>query len=117
MGMFKTTHFALKKVQAHEESSLVDVEAEENQEAPVPIVTHVNNCFCSQFFLMLKCTSTISKYTTLKDCICTSLTFPTFSRKSSVNTGDFRIARGTTMKNILMKVWKRLCPNHFSRGE
>ena len=62
---------------------------------------------------MLKSTSTISKFTTLMDCVRTNLTFPTFSREPSLNTTEFCTARGTTMKNFLMKLWKRYCLNFF----
>ena len=54
-------------------------EDEKEQEAPFLLVTHVNNVLHS-FFPMLKCTSTINKFTTLMDCMRTSLTFPTTSR-------------------------------------
>ena len=62
---------------------------------------------------MLRCTSTISIFTTLMDCMRTNLAFPTNSRKPSVNTREFCTARGTIMKNFLMKVWKHLCRNFF----
>ena len=66
---------------------------------------------------MLKCTSTISKFKTLMDCVRTNPKFPTTSRELSLNTRDFCIAKGTTMKNFLMKLWKRLCLKLFSQGE
>ena len=66
---------------------------------------------------MLKWTSTISKFTTLMDCIRTSLTFPTTSREPSRSTREFCTSRGMTMKNFLMKLWTRLCLNLFSQGE
>ena len=66
---------------------------------------------------MLKCISTISKFTTLMDCMRTNLTNPTTSRGSSLNTWEFCTARCTTMKKFLMKLWKRLCLNIFSQGE
>ena len=73
--------------------------------------------FCTQFFPMLKCSSTNNKFTTLTDCMRTNLTFRTTSREPSLNTREFCTARGTTLKNFLMKLWKRLCPNLFSQGE
>ena len=73
--------------------------------------------FCTQCFPMLKCTSTVSKSTTLMDCIRTNLTFSTTSRGAPCKTREFCTARGTTMKNFLMKLWKHLCLNLFSRGE
>ena len=53
------------------------------------------------FFPMLKCTSTINKFTTLMDCMRTNLTFPTTSREPSLNTREFCTARGRTMKNFI----------------
>ena len=47
----------------------------------------------------------------------TNLTFPTTSREPSPNTREFCTAKGTTLKNFLMKLWKRLCLNLFSQGE
>ena len=73
--------------------------------------------YALSFFPMLTCTSTISKFTTLEDCMRTNLTFPTASREPSLNTSEFCTATGTTMKNFLMKLWKRLCRNLFSQGE
>ena len=43
---------------------------------------------------MLKCTSTISKFTTLMDCMRISLTFPTTSRGPILKTREFCTARG-----------------------
>ena len=71
--------------------------------------------FCTQFFPMLRCTSTTSKFITLTDCMRTSFTFPTTSRGPSLNTTEFCIARGTTMKNFWTTIWKCLCLNFFSR--
>ena len=62
---------------------------------------------------MLKCTSTINKVTTLMDCMRRSLTFPTTSGEPSLSTREFCTARGSTMKNFLMKLWKRLWLNLF----
>ena len=62
---------------------------------------------------MLKCTSTISKFKTLKDCMRTNITFPATSGQPSLNTREFWTARRTTMENFLMKLWKRLCLNLF----
>ena len=47
----------------------------------------------------------------------TNLTFPKISSEPSLNTREICTARGTTMKNFLMKLWKRLCLNLFSKGE
>ena len=39
------------------------------------------------------------------------------ARAQVQKTREFCIARGTTMKNFLMKLWKRLCLNLFSKRE
>ena len=41
-------------------------------------------------------------------CMRTNLILPTTSSEPSLNTREFCTARGTTMKNILMKLWKHL---------
>ena len=69
------------------------------------------------FLPMLNCRSTINKFTTPMDCMRTNLIFPTTSRELSLNTREFCTARGTTTKNLLMKLWRRLCLNLFSQGE
>ena len=43
--------------------------------------------------------------------------FPTTSMEPSLNTREFWTARGTTMKNFWMKLWKRLSLKFFSLGE
>ena len=63
------------KKEPKEEAKAEEGETAE-KEAPVPLVTHVNN-FCINFFPVLKCTSTISKFKTLMDCMRTNFTFPT----------------------------------------
>ena len=62
---------------------------------------------------MLKCESTISKFTTVMDCMCTNRIFPKTSREPSLDTREFCTARGTTMKNFLIKLRKRFCLNLF----
>ena len=47
------------------------------------------------------------------DCLRTNITFPTTSREPFPNTREFCTARGTTVKNFRMKLWKRLCLNVF----
>ena len=83
----------------HKEEAKAEEEETAEEEAPVPLVTHVNNLLHS-FFPILKCTSTISKFTTLMDCMRANLTFPTTSREPSWNTREFSTARGTTKKNF-----------------
>ena len=72
----------------HIEEAKADKEATaaEEQEVPVPPVTHVNNIFRSIFS---RCTSTIRKFTTLMDCMLTNLTFSTFSRGPSLRSRDY----------------------------
>ena len=91
-------------------------EEETAEEATVALVTHVNNIFHS-IFSTLMCTSTISKFTTLMDCMCTNLAFPKTSKEPSLNTMESCTARDTTMKKSLMKLWKRLWLSFFSQGE
>ena len=86
------------------------------EDAPVPLITHVNNILHS-FFPMLKFTSTINKLTIPMVFMRTNLIFPTTSREPFLNTRGFCTARGTTMKIFLMKLWKRLCLNLFPQGE
>ena len=107
----KTKKSRKREAKADEEDT-----AEQEHEAPVPLVTH-QKTFCIQFFLMLKCKSTASNFTSLMDCMRTSLIFPTTSRGLSVNTKVFCTARDTTMRNFLKKLWQRLCLHHFLEGE
>ena len=66
---------------------------------------------------MLKFTSIFSKFTIEMDCMLSSPTFPTTSREPSLIKREFCTARGTTMKNFLMNLWKRPRLNVFSQGE
>ena len=100
----------------HKEETKAEEDQTAEEESPFPLDTHVNNILHS-IFLMLKCTSTISNFTTLMDCMRTNLTFPTISREPPLNTREFCTAPGMTMKNFLMKLWKRLCLNLFSQRE
>ena len=92
----------------HKEEAKPEEEEMAEEDDPVPLVTHVNNILHSinnQF--TMKFTSTISKFTTLMDCMRTNRIIPTTSREPSLKTKEFCSARGTTMKNFLMKLWKR----------
>ena len=95
--------YITKEVKKGEAKAEEEETAEE--EVPVPLVTHVNN-ICTHFFQMLKCMLTISKFTTIIGYMRTILTFPKTSREPSLNTREFCTAKGTTMKNLLMKLWK-----------
>ena len=98
----------------HKENAKAEEEETVDDDAPVSLVTHVNNILHFIFFPLLKCTSTINKFTTLLDCMRTNLIIPTTSREPSLNTRKFCTVRGTTLKNFLMNLWKRLCLNFFS---
>ena len=97
----------------HKEEAKAEDEETQKEEAPVSLVTHVNNILNSVF-------SNVEVYfnnqQTLMDCMRTNLTFPTTSREPSLILREFCTARCTTMKNFLMKLWKRLCLNLFSQG-
>ena len=93
----------VKKERQQETKADEEATEEEEREAPIPLVNHVNNTLHS-IFSNVKCTSIISKFTTLMDCMRTNLTFPTIWRDPSLNTREFCTARATTMKNFLMKL-------------
>ena len=65
----------------------------------------------------LRCTSTISRFTTLMDYMGKSLAIPTTSRRTSLKTRKFCTMRDMTMKNFLKKLSKNLFLNVFSQGE
>ena len=112
----------------HKEEAKAEEEKTVEEEAPVPLVTHVNKILHSIFSNVEEY---INKFTFLMDYMGTNLTFPTISREPSLNTREFFTANflmktihhcdyeifTATMKNFLMKLWKRLCLNLFSQGE
>ena len=65
----------------------------------------------ASFFPMLKRTSTIRKFTILMDCMRTNPTFPTTSREPSLNTREFRTARGTTLSEPFFTRRMNINPN------
>ena len=87
----------------HKEEAKADEEETAEEDAPVPLVTLVNNILHS-IFSDVEVYITIIKFTTLMVYMRTSLTFPTTSREPSLNTRELCSARGTTMKNILTKL-------------
>ena len=100
-----------------EENAVDDTTDEEMEEDhSVPLVTHVNK-LCIQFFLLLRCKSTISKPTTLMDCMRTSLTLPKTSSEPVLSTRKFCTAKGMTIKYLLMKLWNLPSPKRFSLTE
>ena len=96
----------------HNEVSKADEEqtAEEEEEAPVPLVNHVDSILHSIF---LVCRSTISSFKSQMDSIRTNPIFPTTLRELSVNTKGFCTARVTTMRIFPMRFWKHFCLNPF----
>ena len=61
--------------------------------------------------------STISNFTTLIDCMRASPRLPTTSRRPILNTSEFFIVEGMTMKEVLMSVWTHPCLNPLSQGK
>ena len=82
----------------HKEDAKADVKtaaaSEEDEEPPVPLVTHVNNILHS-IVTMLKFSWKINIYTIQVDSMSTSPTIPKTSRRQSLSTWEFCIARGT----------------------
>ena len=98
------TYNSKERKKAHKEEAKADVETEEEQRAAVVLVTHVNNILHS-YFPNLRCSSTISKFTTLMNRMRTIHTFRTTSGDPSQNTRKFCSAKGTIKKNLLVKLW------------
>ena len=98
----------------HKKEAKAEEEETTEEDDPVPLVTHVNHILHS---IVSNVEVYINNQQTLMDCMRTNLTFPTFSREPSLNTREFRTARGTTMKNFLRKLWKFFCLSLFSQGE
>ena len=87
--------------------------AEEAQEPPVPLVTHVNNIW--HFFPMLMCAFTISILTTQMDSMRTHLTFRATSSVASLKTRVFCTERAQTLRIFLMAIRKGLRQNFLSK--
>ena len=98
----------------HEEEVKADVETEEveEQEAPVPLVIHVNNILHSTF-------SNVEVYIKNQRIYNSNGLYAHKSYISNHFKGaiseykGFCIARGTTMKTFLMKLWSRFCLSLF----
>ena len=84
---------------------------------PVPLVNDATNNLQSILFLMLTCTSTISKSTTLMDGMHTTPTIQTTSREPFPNGKESCTAEGMTLKSLLMRLWRFRCLNPFSQGK
>ena len=101
----------------HKEEAKAEEEETAEEDAPVPLVTHVNNILHSIFsndevYINNQQTYNSNGLYAHKNCI-----FPTTSREPSLKTREFCNSRGTTTKNFLMKLWKRLCLKLFSHVE
>ena len=116
MSWLRNLQYQRIKKEEHKEEAKAEEEETAVEDDPVPLVTHVNNILHS-VFPMLKSTSTINNFTTLKACMRTNRIFPEISREPSPNTRKFCTARDTTKKKFLVKLWKRLCLNLFLQGE
>ena len=116
---YKSTELK-KGAQKHKEEAKVDVKtaaaSEGGEEPPAPLVTHVNNILHS-FVTMLKFTLKINIYTIQMDSLSTSPTIPKTSRRQSLSTWEFCIARGTTLNNFWTNLRNRLCLSLFSQRE
>ena len=109
------TYYTKEVKREHKEEAKAEEEETAEKEAQVRLVTHVNNILHSIFSNFEVYINNQQIYN--PNCMRTSLTFPTTSRQPSLNTRDFCTARGTTIKNFLMKFWKRFWLNLFSLGE
>ena len=104
--------------QEHKEERKAEEEETAEEDDPVPLVTHVKNILHSIFsnvevYINNQQNYNYSGLYALKSYISNL----TNSREPSLNTREFCTARGTTMKNFQMKLWKLLCLNLFSQGE
>ena len=102
----------------HKKGTKTDEEltAEEEQETPFSLVTHVNNILHSIFPNVEVYINNQQIYNS--NWLSGYKSFVSYHFKMpSLTTMEFCTAMGTTMKIILIRVWKRLCLNHFSQGE
>ena len=109
------TYNAKEVKKDHKQGAKV-IEETEDEEIPVPLVTHVFSTLHSDF-PMLRRTSTISKFTNHLDSTPTSNTFPTTSREPSLRIREFCTTKGTTKKFFQAQLRKRLSLNIILQGE
>ena len=100
----------------HKEEAKKDDPLEKEEEAAVPLVTHVNNILHSivsnvEVYITNQQTYNSNGLYAHKSYICNNFkgTISEYNRVLH--------CEGTTMKNFLMKLWKRLCLNLFPQGE
>ena len=100
----------------HKEEVKAEEEETAEEDDPVPLVTHVNNILHSIF-------SNVEVYINNQQMYNSNGLYAHKSYISNNFKGAISEYKGvlhcedTTIKNFLMKSWKRLCLNHFSRGE
>ena len=77
----------------------------------------IDTTFCSEFFPVLRCISSIIRVTNQMDSMWTSTTFPATSKEPSLDTKWFFTARGTSKKTFLRRLGKYFCLNTFFQGD
>ena len=100
----------------HEEEAKSEEEETAEEDALVPLVTHVNNTLHSIFSNVEVYVNNQQIYNSNALYAHKSYMFNNF-KEPSLNTSEFCTAKGTTMKNFVMKLWELLCLNLFSQGE
>ena len=99
-----------------EEVKADEEETAEEEDAPVPLVTRVNNVLRSMFpnvevYINNQQTYNSNGFYARKSYISNN------SREPYLNTREFCTSRGTTMTIFLMNLWNRLCLKLFPKGE
>ena len=93
-----------------------EAKAEEGEEAPVPLVTHVNNILCSIFSNVKVYINNQQIYNYNGLFAHKSYISNNFKGVISENKGVLH-CEGYEYEELLMKLWKRLCLNFFSQEE
>ena len=83
--------------------------------APVNLVTHIIT-LCKQYFSIVE-VYIKNKVALQKDTMRTGHTFPTTSRKRSMNSREFGPANCMTMKNVKIRLCTHVCLNSYSKTE
>ena len=112
------TYNTIEVRQEHKEEGKAEEEEMAEEDAPVPLVTHVNKILHSIF-------SNVEVYINNQQIYNSNGLYAhksyisklKLSREPSLKTREFCTARGTTMKNLQIKLWQLLCLNLFSQGE
>ena len=103
----------------HKEEAKTDEKAEADQEqgAPVPLVTNVNIILLSISTNVEVHINNQKKTFQFQWTMRTDLIFATNSRGATLNMRGFCNASGTTLIKFSTNLWKRLCRNRFSQEE